>query len=293
LASYDEETWFRVPTRYDGSHLIWQHTPTGNSISYAFFVPYLESQREKLLQEATKHVHVNLRSLGKTPQGRNIDLLVFGDESRADSQTIWVVSRQHAGEPMAEYATEGFIRQLLETSNEATQQLLDQATIYVVPNMNPDGSANGNLRANANGVDLNRVWHEPNDESIEVKVVVDAIAETGCDYFIDMHGDETRPFIWLIGPGEKMTLEQKAIHQQFEDFLATKHPEVLPAPESIVREAVAPGMSNNFIFRTYQCPGWIVELPFCETPEGDTLLAEGCMSFGRSCVEALVYVMRE
>lgn len=293
LASYDEKNWFRIPTRYDGSHLIWQHQATDqNTVAFAFFVPYVSEQRELLLNEASKSTHVSRRSLGQSIEERDLDLLIFGDKTRQDAKIIWVVSRQHAGEPMAEYATEGFIRRLLDTSDTVTQQILDKATIYVVPNMNPDGSAAGNLRANADGVDLNRVWHAVPDNAPEIQVTVDAIAKTGCDYFIDMHGDETRPFIWLVGPAVEMSPEQIARQKQFETFLAGKHPELLPPPEEILSGTLpAPGLSVNHIFRTYGCPSWVVELPFRETPVGDTLLAEGCVNFGHNCVEALLDMM--
>ncbi|MDQ7024829.1 MAG: M14 family zinc carboxypeptidase [Anaerolineae bacterium] len=222
----------------------------------------------------------------------SLDVLVFGDETRQDTKIIWLVSRQHAGEPMAEYATEGFIRRLLDTSDSMTQQILEKATIYVVPNMNPDGSAAGNLRANAAGVDLNRVWHDAPDAAPEIQAVVAAIAKTGCDYFINMHGDETRPFIWLIGPAVDMNPEQIACQNQFEAFLAEKHPELWPPPEEI-RSGTMPaqGLSVSHIFHTYGCPSWVVELPFREPALGDTLLAEGCINFGRNCVEALLDVM--
>jgi murein tripeptide amidase MpaA len=293
LASHDNLNWFRIPTRYDGSHLIWQYQAAEhNSISFAFFIPYVEAQREALLKEAAAVAHVSRRSIGKSLEGRELDLLVFGDESRKDAKVIWVVSRQHAGEPMAEYGTEGFIRRLLDTRDSATQQILDKATIYVVPNINPDGSAAGNLRANAAGVDLNRVWHDTPDTAPEIRAVNEAMAKTGCDYFIDMHGDEIRPYIWLITPAVEMKPEETALHEKFVDFLAKKHPELKPPPEEILTgTAPAPGLSINFIFRKYGCPGWVVELPFRETFMGDTLHVEGCMNFGRSCVEALLDVM--
>ncbi|MEZ4666383.1 MAG: M14-type cytosolic carboxypeptidase [Anaerolineae bacterium] len=292
LASYDGTSWFRIPTHFDGSHLAWTHKADGRDVLFAFFVPYGEQRREALMEEAGKTSIVKRKLLGSTTQGRKLDLLVFGDETRPNAKTIWVVSRQHAGEPMAEYATEGFIRHLLDSTDAIARQLLSKATVYVVPNMNPDGSAAGNLRANAQGVDLNRVWHEPGDNAPEVQAVVSAIAKTGCDYFIDMHGDETRPFIWLINPAAEMNPEQKKIHEAFESFLSSKHPELAPPPEEILKgTAPAVGMSINYMFRTYQSYGWIVELPFCEPSQGDTLLEEGCMAFGHNCVDALAHVI--
>ena len=161
LASYDDETWFRIPSYYDGSHLIWSHRAEQEQISFAFFVPYLSERRANLINQVSAESHVQHQILGKTLKGNNIDLLVFGDESRTDAKTIWIVSRQHAGEPMAEYATEAIILRLADTDDADAQSILEQATVYIVPNVNPDGSALGNLRANSAGVDLNRIWDNP------------------------------------------------------------------------------------------------------------------------------------
>ena len=108
-----------------------------------------------------------------------------------------------------------------------------------------------------------------------------------------MHGDETRPFIWLIAPAIDMSPKQQAIHAQFETFLGDKYPELAPPPQEIITgTAPAFGMSINYMFRTYNSFSWIVELPFCETAQGDTLLEAGCMAFGHDCVNALVDVMK-
>src|SRR5882757_5811210 len=37
VASYDRETWFRVPTAFDGSNLVISHTPEYDSMYYAYF----------------------------------------------------------------------------------------------------------------------------------------------------------------------------------------------------------------------------------------------------------------
>lgn len=71
---------------------------------------------------------------------------------------IWVICRQHPGEPMAEWFAEGLLERLTADTAAANtaapagtnavgavvgtevQQLLDTAVLYIVPNMNPDGS---------------------------------------------------------------------------------------------------------------------------------------------------------
>ena len=66
--------------------------------------------------------------------------------------------------------------------------------------MNPDGSVRGNLRTNARGANLNREWLAPSlADSPEVFVVRDRMVATGVDLFIDAHGDEVLPYVFIAG----------------------------------------------------------------------------------------------
>ena len=66
--------------------------------------------------------------------------------------------------------------------------------------MNPDGAALGNLRTNAAGANLNREWQNPSvARSPEVFFVREKMHETGVDVFLDIHGDESIPYIFVAG----------------------------------------------------------------------------------------------
>lgn len=78
--------------------------------------------------------------------------------------------------------------------DSVTRDLLKRATLYIVPNMNPDGSWRGHLRTNAVGMNLNRCWDAPSlDECPEVYHVLQQMRATGVDMFVDVHGDEAIP----------------------------------------------------------------------------------------------------
>lgn len=292
LASYDEQTWFRVPTQFDGTNLIFEHQAAEETTSYAFFIPYPAARRERFLKECESSPLVTRRQVGTSLQGRPLDLLVIGDEQRAVKK-VWIIARQHAGEPMAEWCMEGLVRRLLDTRDRVAQELISKATLYLVNNMNPDGSIAGNLRANAAGVDLNRAWNDPQPNAPEVIAVRQLIGATGVDFFLDVHGDEERPFIWLVGPHpDNVTPDNDRLQKAFERKLAEKYIELQPKPETTPAPSQPDsGMSVDYIAATYHCPALIIELPFKETVSAsgqrDSLLAEGCMGLGRSCVEVL------
>ena len=142
-ASYDRQNWFCVPTRYENGVLIIDHTPLANSVYYAYFEPYSSEQHLNLLGEAQGSGLCQIDDLGSTVEGRDINLLTIGNQVESDVK-IWVIARQHPGETMAEWFAEGLLGRLLDPQDPTARALLDCATFYLVPNMNPDGSALGN-----------------------------------------------------------------------------------------------------------------------------------------------------
>ena len=113
---------------------------------------------------------------------------------------LWIIARQHPGETMAEWFVEGFLERLVDEGDPVARKLLDGAVVHVVPNMNPDGSVRGNLRTNAAGANLNREWAAPSlERSPEVLHVRAAMRETGVAAFLDVHGDEALPYVFVDG----------------------------------------------------------------------------------------------
>src|SRR5205814_5178753 len=101
-----------------------------------------------------------------------------------ERKTGWFIARQHPGETMAEWFIEGLLDRLLDRSDPVSRRLVERAVFDIVPNMNPDGAARGNLRTNAAGANLNREWVEPSMErSPEVLLVRERIRQTGADAF--------------------------------------------------------------------------------------------------------------
>ena len=100
--------------------------------------------------------------------------------------------------------------------------------LYIVPNMNPDGSYRGNLRTNAAGANLNREWMTPSMEaSPEVFLVKNKIMETGCDLFLDVHGDEALPYVFVAGSEmlEGFTDKEAAQQKEFADSFVAASPD--------------------------------------------------------------------
>ena len=208
-ASYDRKTWFQIPTAYDGSVLSMELIPENDSVFIAYFAPFSYEQHLDLVNNAQKSAICTLETIGQTTQGRPIDFLRIGDEDKT-KKNLWVIARQHPGETMAEWFMLGLINRILDEEDSTAHSLLKKANLYLVPNMNIDGSILGNLRVNAKGVNLNREWAEPNIEnSPEVFYVKEKMKEIGMDFNLDVHGDEGLPYVFISGIEGIPSFDQK------------------------------------------------------------------------------------
>src|SRR5580765_1313922 len=121
---------------------------------------------------------------------------------------------------MAEWWMEGALEKLTDEDDPVARVLRSQCTFRVVPNMNPDGSRRGHLRANAAGVDLNREWATPSmARSPEIFLVRERMIATGVDFCLDVHGDETRRHNFLIG-SHRVPSQTPAMTQLFDRYVA-------------------------------------------------------------------------
>ncbi|HEV7391762.1 MAG TPA: M14-type cytosolic carboxypeptidase [Burkholderiales bacterium] len=221
VASYDRAHWFRVPTRYDGTVMTVEHTPERNAVWYAYFEPYSLERHQSLIGRASDSPLVRTERLGGSIEGRDVDLITVGRTNGA-RKVIWIIARQHPGESMAEWFMEGLIDRLIDRADPISRRLLERAVLYLVPNMNPDGSVRGNLRTNAAGANLNREWMAPSmDKSPEVFLVRERLQQTGVDAFVDVHGDEGLPYVFIAG-GEMLpgfgTEQARAQSEFISDF---------------------------------------------------------------------------
>ena len=196
FASYDNQHWFRIDTQFLDGELLLTLETTAEKVYYAYFVPYPLTRHSALLQQVAAIPTAQLEVLGQTAQGRDIGLLRLGSAA-AEAKKIWLIARQHPGETMAQWIAEGIILQLAE--HFAKQHANSSAvSFYIVANMNPDGTALGNHRTNANGINLNRHWATPDPLLCpEVYWVKQAMLQYGVDAFIDIHGDETLPYNFM------------------------------------------------------------------------------------------------
>ncbi|MES2047510.1 MAG: M14-type cytosolic carboxypeptidase [Pseudomonadota bacterium] len=265
VASYDRENWFRVETEFDGKVMTIHHEPEFDSVYYAYFEPYSWERHLALLGSVEQSGLARVLDLGNTIDGRDLNLVVVGNP--AAEKKVWIIARQHPGESMAEWLVEGTLNALLDPANPLARAILEKAVVYIVPNMNPDGSVRGNLRTNAAGANLNREWMTPSLEtSPEVFHVKNKILETGCDLFLDIHGDEALPYVFVAGSemldgfSDKQKVEQQAFVDSFvaasPDFQTEVGYEASKYNEDVLK------LASKFMGNHFKCVSLTLELPF-------------------------------
>ncbi|MCP3024251.1 carboxypeptidase family protein [Cupriavidus basilensis] len=270
VASYDRAHWFRVPTSFDGSTMTVAFTPEHDSVWLAYFEPYSEDRHLSLLATCQRSPLARLSHLGSTVDGRDMTAVTVGTPGDG-KKAIWMIARQHPGESMAEWFCEGVLQRLTGTGmwagDPVARRLLERAVFHIVPNMNPDGSARGNLRTNAAGANLNREWMAPSEQtSPEVYHVRRAIEATGCDMFFDIHGDEGLPYNFVAGsemlPG--FTEVQKAEQLRFIDAFKRATPDFQDvhgyAASKYNQDALK--LASKYIGHTFGCLSLTLEMPF-------------------------------
>ena len=282
VASYDRQHWFRIPTQFDGQVLRAEITPATNSVFFAYFEPYSYERHLDLIGSAGASDSVEIEHLGQTQDGRDMTLLRVtapdGAMPVAQRKKVWLIARQHPGEAMAEWFAEGFLERLLDGDDPVSRVLLARCVCYIVPNMNPDGAARGNLRTNAVGTNLNREWLQPSlARSPEVFLVRQKMIETGVDLNLDAHGDEVLPYNFCVGsegnPGYTPRIAE--LEQRFKSAWVATCPDFQTTQGYA---CIQPGQANqtlatNWVAQQFDCLAFTIEMPFkdnADLPDGFT-----------------------
>jgi hypothetical protein len=160
--SCDNERWEHFPSmtwddqkkeatlQFHGKHdRIWiAHVP-----------PYTHSRLLRLLEELDRLPTARVEVIGKTVQQRDLHLVTVANFEKQATRTVWLQARQHAWETGTSYVMEGALR-FITSDDPQARALRDKVVFKFTPMMDPDGCANGKVRFNANGYDVNRHWDE-------------------------------------------------------------------------------------------------------------------------------------
>ena len=122
--------------------------------------PYRLSDLNRLLDSVRRHPRVEITAIGKTVDGRSLEMIRLGNPEAA--HRVFLRARAHPWEAGGNWVLEGLIRRLLQDDPSA-EEYLKSYCLYILPMANKDGVAHGRTRFNLLGKDLNREWNKPVD----------------------------------------------------------------------------------------------------------------------------------
>ena len=164
FTSEDGRAWKAVPTRaLPGNRVLLDLRMPADSLYIARVEPYRLSDLDRLLASIRKHPRVEIMPIGKTVEGRGLEIIRVG--SAKAPYRVFLRARAHPWEPGGNWVVQGLIRRLLRDDSEA-QEYLKRFAVYILPMANKDGVAYGRTRFNLRGKDLNRDWDQPADPEL-------------------------------------------------------------------------------------------------------------------------------
>jgi|GEM_PF-174541 len=219
--SFGDAEWLENPAR-----LRVRFRADCDTVWIARIPPYTLQHLDALLQSIQPHRNLRVEEIGRSVQGRPLQLLTIADpltpESSSGSspsgkastkpkKTIWILARQHAWEAGTSWVFEGMVRFLLSV-DPAARDLRSRYVFKLMPTLDPDGVAAGGVRFNRNGYDLNRNWDLDDAAQMpEIAAAKKAMEQwiaggNSIDFFLTLHNTESADYLSapLSEGGEEM-----------------------------------------------------------------------------------------
>jgi murein tripeptide amidase MpaA len=192
VVSTNGRDWTAVPTESpEPGRATVSLTMPADALYVARAEPYRLSDLQRFLGEIQKDPRVRLEMIGKTVQGRELEMVRVGSDNAP--HRVFLRARAHPWEPAGNWVIEGLVRRLL---SEEGKGFLERYSVCILPMTNKDGVERGGTRFNLMGKDLNRNWDKPADpqlapENAALERWLAAEIEAGRrpDLALDFHND--------------------------------------------------------------------------------------------------------
>ena len=202
--------------------------------------------------------HATRNLLGRSAQGREIEMLRIAAPGAAPRETVVLVGRQHPPEVTGAFAMMAFVDTIMGDSELASAYRARFETL-VVPLLNPDGVVEGHWRHGTGGVDLNRDWGPFTQP--ETALMRDLLAEVAEDpdrklrVLIDFHS--TGEDVFYTIPDELPT-DPEMFTRRWLDFYQQRMPGYVVNRDA--RHDVGRPISKAYAYDTFGIPGVTFEI---------------------------------
>ena len=193
VMSCDGDTWTGIEDKSwndDGTVLTFKQRFTQSPAWVASFFPFTAEHITRFIARQKDNPFFSSRVLGKTKQGRDLRAYAITDVAvpEGDKRVIIFTTLQHDLETTGAMAQEGICRFLL-SDNPRAAKLRRAFVFYIVPQMDPDGIATGNMYCPVGN--LNRQWGLGTaPETTVMETFVRELAARGrkIELYMDFHG---------------------------------------------------------------------------------------------------------
>ena len=268
--------------------------PERDSIWIAHVPPYVTADLHRLLADLRDCPTALIETIGKTVQGRDIPLVTVTnpDLPDADKKLIWLMAREHAWESGTSYVMEGALR-FITSDDPAAIALRDKVIFKFTPMVDLDGCANGEVRSNANGYDVNQHWQQvdlrhpaflqlmPEIWYLKKAILSCAAAGHGIDLLVNMHNTETAEYL----DTEALDPQTLNLMRRFDALLATKT--TFDPSNGLATARLAPDDTNS-LYGQAKIPVLLMEQRIATCKKlGHRPTVKDRLAFGRQLVAAM------
>jgi len=137
-----------------------------DTVFVAYYTPYSYNYLQERLAEWGNSEFVKIDTLGFTEHNFPVQEIVLTDSSVPDENKlrVWIHSRTHPSETPSSWHFDGIMQELLK-NDEAIDYYRKNIIFYLYPFNNPEGVYYGRSRTNFYGVDQERDWNFPDNET--------------------------------------------------------------------------------------------------------------------------------
>lgn len=162
VVSEDGRAWTSIATNVSKDNRVTMQLvlPQSGELFVARVEPYRISDLDRLLGSIKNHALVKVDVIGKTHEGRPLEIVQIGKENAP--HRVFLRARAHPWEAGGNWILEGLIARLLQ-DDPVARRCLEKYCVTILPMANKDGVARGRTRFNMLGKDLNRNWDKPAD----------------------------------------------------------------------------------------------------------------------------------
>ena len=208
MYSYDNNEFVRFTESEAPQINVFQKTFERDTVYVAYYTPYTYSYLQQRLAEWTTSEYVTLDTLGFTEKNLPMQEMILTDPSVPDDDKlrVWIHARTHPGETPSSWHFDGIMQKLLE-DDDVIDYYRKNVIFYLYPFNNPDGVYYGRSRTNYEGIDQERDWDYPDDQtSAAVLLLKNRMKEINSEkvisVFLNLHSQASPyPTFWIHTPG--------------------------------------------------------------------------------------------